>query len=91
SQTGISGSVTIGRGVVMGGRVGVADHVEIGDGAMFGAMSGVSKSLEGGKVYLDAPAVDISEARRRLAVYSRLPEIARRLASVERKLEENET
>ena len=91
SQTGISGSVTLGRGVIMGGRVGIADHVEIGDGAMFGAMSGVSKSLEGGKIYLDAPAVEISEARRRLAAYSRLPEIARRLARVERKLEENET
>ena len=91
SQTGISGSVTLGRGVIMGGRVGVADHVEIGDGAIFGAMSGISKSLEGGKIYLDAPAVEISEARRRMVVYSRLPEISRRLRNVEEKLEDTET
>ncbi len=91
SQTGISGSVTLGRGVIMGGRVGVTDHVEIGDGAIFGAMSGVSKSLEGGKIYLDAPAVEIADARRRIVIYSRLPEIFRRLQKVERKLEDTET
>jgi UDP-3-O-[3-hydroxymyristoyl] glucosamine N-acyltransferase len=91
SQTGISGSVTLGRSVIMGGQVGIVDHVKIGDGAIFGAKSGITKNLEGGKIYLDAPAVEISEARRRLAVYSRLPEIARRLASVERKLEGKET
>ena len=75
----------------MGGQVGVADHVEIGDGAIFGAMSGVSKSLDGEKTYLDAPAVEIADARRRMVVYARLPEIAKRLRAVEKKLEELES
>jgi len=91
SQVGISGSVTLGRGVIMGGNVGVADHVEIGDGAIFGARSGISKSLDGGKTYLDAPAVEISDARRRMVVYGRLPEIAKRLRKVEKKIEELES
>ncbi|MFP6890106.1 MAG: UDP-3-O-(3-hydroxymyristoyl)glucosamine N-acyltransferase [Nitrospinota bacterium] len=91
SQVGISGSVTLGRGVIMGGNVGVADHVEIGDGAIFGARSGISKSLDGGKTYLDAPAVEISDARRRMVVYGRLPEIAKRLREVEKKIEELES
>ncbi len=89
SQVGISGSVRIGRGVIMGGQVGVADHVEIGDGAMLAAMTGVSKSLEGGKIYMGAPAGEASKARRRMAVYSRLPELARRVGTLEKKIEES--
>ncbi len=91
SQVGISGSVRIGRGVIMGGQAGIADHVEIGDGAVLGAMAGVTKSLEGGKTYLDAPATEISEARRRLVAYMRLPEIVRRLKALESQPEEPKT
>jgi len=87
-QVGISGSARLGRGVVMGGQVGVADHVVIGDGAQLGAQTGVTKDLEGGKIYLDAPATEAGEARRRLAVYRRLPEILRRLGALEAKLRE---
>ncbi len=89
SQVGISGSVRLGRGVIMGGQVGVSDHVEIGDGAQLAAMTGVTKSLEGGKIYMDAPADEASKGRRRLAVYSRLPELARRVSALEAKVEES--
>ncbi len=89
SQVGISGSVRVGRGVIMGGQVGISDHVEIGDGATLAAMTGVTKSLEGGKVYMDAPADEASRVRRRLVVYSRLPELARRVSALEGKQEES--
>jgi UDP-3-O-[3-hydroxymyristoyl] glucosamine N-acyltransferase len=87
-QVGISGSVRIGRGVMMGGQVGVADHVSIGDGARLAAQTGVTKSLEGGRTYLDAPAAEAGEARRRLAAYRRLPEILQRIAKLEEKSRE---
>jgi UDP-3-O-[3-hydroxymyristoyl] glucosamine N-acyltransferase len=85
-QVGISGSARVGRRVQMGGQVGVADHVTIGDEARLGAQTGVSKSLEGGKTYLDAPAAEIGEARRRLAAYRRLPELLQRVHRLEEKL-----
>lgn len=91
SQVGISGSVRLGRGVIMGGQVGISDHVEIGDGAQLAAMTGVSKSLEGGKVYMDAPADEASKVRRRLAVYSRLPELARRVSALEEEIREGKS
>ena len=86
SQVGISGSVKIGRGVMMGGRVGVADHVEIGDGAKLGAGTGVPKSLEGGKVYLHAPATEIRDARRRIAVLRNLPRLSKKVNELEKRV-----
>ena len=91
SQVGISGSAKIGRGVMMGGNVGVADHVEIGDGAKLGAGTGVPKSLEGGKVYLHAPATEIRDARRRIAVLRNLPRIAEKINELERKISKLES
>lgn len=90
SQVGISGSVRIGDGVLIGGQVGIADHVEVGDRARLGAQTGVSKNLEGGKTYLDAPAAEIGEARRRMAAYRRLPELMRRVGVIESKLKKGE-
>lgn len=86
SQVGISGSVRVGRRVLMGGQAGIADHVSIGDGARLAARTGVTKDLEGGKTYLDAPAAEIGEARRRLAAYRRLPEMLQRLIHLEEKI-----
>ena len=89
-QVGISGSARIGNGVLVGGQVGIADHVEVGDFARIGAQAGVTKNLEGGKTYLDAPATEIGEARRRVAAYRRLPELMRRVATIESDLKKGE-
>jgi len=51
SQTGLSGSTTLGRNVIMGGQSATSGHLSIGDFATIAARGGVSKSLEGGKVY----------------------------------------
>ncbi|WP_458699330.1 UDP-3-O-(3-hydroxymyristoyl)glucosamine N-acyltransferase [Sulfurospirillum sp. 1307] len=51
SQTGLSGSSTLGRNVIMGGQSATAGHLKIGDFAMIAARGGVSKSIEGGKTY----------------------------------------
>lgn len=91
SQVGIAGSVKIGRGVMMGGRVGVVDHVEIGDGAKLGADTGVLQSLEGGKVYMHNPAVEVRDARRRIAVLKNLPRLSDRVNRLERKIGELES
>jgi len=55
SQTGISGSSTLGRNVVMGGQSATAGHLKIGDFATIAARGGVTKSIDGGKVYSGFP------------------------------------
>lgn len=70
AQTGIAGSTTTGKHVVMGGQVAVAGHLHIGNGAMITARSGISKSLPDGGKYGGAPAMPLSEYNR-LSVYLR--------------------
>jgi len=58
SQVGLSGSTTLGRNVIMGGKSATAGHLEIGAFATIAANGGVTKSLEGGKTYAGFPAID---------------------------------
>lgn len=56
--SGISGSSTLGRNVVMGGQSGTAGHLKIGAFATIAARGGVTKSIEGGKVYSGFPLIE---------------------------------
>lgn len=53
---GISGSVTIEDGVMLGGRVGVADHVRIGKKAQLTASAGVFRDVPAGETWGGTPA-----------------------------------
>ena len=88
AQVGIAGSTRIGRRTVLAGQVGVVGHLEVGDGARVAAQSGISKSLAGGKDYFGSPAREKSEAYRIEAVTHKLPELARRVRALERRLDE---
>ena len=58
AQSGLAGSATLGRNVVIGGQTAISGHLHIGDFATIGGKSGVTKSLEGGKTYAGVPAID---------------------------------
>jgi UDP-3-O-[3-hydroxymyristoyl] glucosamine N-acyltransferase len=88
AQVGISGSTKIGNGAVLGGQVGVVGHIEIGDGVQVGAQSGISKSIPAGKTMFGSPARDIKETMRIEASLTRLPELLKRVRSIEKKLDE---
>ena len=85
AQVGISGSTKIGRGVILAGQAGIVGHVEIGDGARVAAQSGVSKSIDKGQTVFGSPARDAGLARRIEASLSRLPELFKRVRSLEEK------
>jgi UDP-3-O-[3-hydroxymyristoyl] glucosamine N-acyltransferase len=58
AQSGLAGSSTLGRNVVIGGQTAISGHLHVGDFATIGGKSGVTKSLEGGKTYAGIPAID---------------------------------
>ena len=58
AQSGLAGSATLGRNVVIGGQTAISGHLHVGDFATIGGKSGVTKSLEGGKTYAGVPAID---------------------------------
>jgi len=63
AQTGIAGSTTTGKYVVLAGQVAVAGHLHLSDGVTIAGKSGVTKSLPTGK-YGGIPAVPIEEYNR---------------------------
>lgn len=85
AQVGISGSTKIGTGVILAGQAGLVGHIEIGDGARVAAQSGLNKSVDPGHTVLGTPAREAGLARRIEASLSRLPELFKRVRSLEKK------
>jgi UDP-3-O-[3-hydroxymyristoyl] glucosamine N-acyltransferase len=83
AQTGLAGSTVLGSDVMTGGQVGFAGHCTVGDGVRIAAQSGVAADVEGGKTIAGTPAIDIALWRRAVVAFARLPEILRRVRSLE--------
>jgi UDP-3-O-[3-hydroxymyristoyl] glucosamine N-acyltransferase len=89
SQVGIAGSTSIGKNCILTGQVGVADHMEIGDNVMIMAQSGVEgRKVEDGKILFGSPAREFMEMKRIYAALPKLPELLKRVAELEKKLDE---
>jgi UDP-3-O-[3-hydroxymyristoyl] glucosamine N-acyltransferase len=79
AQAGLAGSTEIGKNVILAGQVGVAGHCKIGDGAIATAQSGIPNDVPAGTVVSGYPAIDNKLWLRCVAVFNRLPEIAKLL------------
>lgn len=88
AQVGISGSTKLGKSVILAGQVGLVGHLDIGDGVLIGAQSGVTKSIEAGKKYFGSPAKPAEEAMRIEANLRKLPDLAKKVTELERKLKD---
>lgn len=86
AQSGLAGSVKVGKWCQFGGQSGCADHVEVGDRARVIAQAGVHNDLSEEALVGGAPAIDLRLFRRMVAVEPRLPALARRLRLLEKRL-----
>ncbi|MFB3915637.1 MAG: UDP-3-O-(3-hydroxymyristoyl)glucosamine N-acyltransferase [Terriglobales bacterium] len=77
AQVGLAGSTVVGKNVVLAGQVGVAGHCTIGDGVIATAQSGIPNDVAPGKMVSGYPAIDNKVWLRCVAVFNRLPELAR--------------
>ncbi|HUY81155.1 MAG TPA: UDP-3-O-(3-hydroxymyristoyl)glucosamine N-acyltransferase [Acidobacteriaceae bacterium] len=84
AQVGIAGSSEIGKNVILAGQVGVAGHCKLGDGVIMTAQSGVSHDVPAGKMISGSPAFDNRQWLRSTAIFSRLPDIVKRLQRKEK-------
>jgi len=89
-QVGISGSCRLGDGVVMAGQAGIVDHKEIGDGVAIGADSGVVDNVPAGQQVLGRPAIDVRKQLQIWALKKRLPDMAKQLKELVRRVQELE-
>ncbi|MCI0356817.1 MAG: UDP-3-O-(3-hydroxymyristoyl)glucosamine N-acyltransferase [Acidobacteria bacterium] len=77
AQVGLAGSTEVGKNVILAGQVGVAGHCRIGDGAVATAQSGIPSDVEDGKTVSGYPAIDNRGWLRSVAVFNKLPELAK--------------
>lgn len=83
AQVGISGSTTLGDYVVIGGQAGLTGHLHIGSQTMIGAQSGVTHDLDPKSYVRDSPAMPYMIAQKVHVLKSRLPDLFRRVSSLE--------
>lgn len=86
AQVGVSGSTVIEDNVIIGGHSGIAGHLRIGKGAMIGAMSGVNRDLEPRSYVRGIPALPYMLAQRVDVLKKRLPELFKRVDSLENQI-----
>lgn len=84
--SGVAGSVEIGNNVTLAAQSGVKDHVQIGDGAVIAARGGVIGDVPGGCIVSGFPARDHRAEMKMEAAKLHLPEILKRLRTVEEEL-----
>ena len=88
AHTGLAGSCSLGDYVVAAAQVGVAGHVHIGDKAVLGGRTGANRDLPGGVTYMGNPAQSMMDEQRQRAVIRKLPEMAKELREMKKKLGE---
>lgn len=87
AQVGIAGSATLGDRVALGGQVGVAGHITLGDGVRATAQTGIPNSVAAGTLVSGYPAIDNRDWLKASAVFRRLPEVRRTLATLAGRVE----
>ncbi len=90
AQVGISGSTKIGNNVTLAGQVGVVDHTEIEDNVLVGAQAGVTHKLPANQGYVGSPAMPHREFLRVNAVFSKLPDLRKKLMEIEKRCKKME-
>lgn len=87
AQTGVAGSTKIGKNCMIGGQVGIIGHLTIGNNVKIAAQSGIGKNIEDDKIMQGSPAFEIGDYTRAYAVFRRLPDFARKLNQLIKKVD----
>jgi UDP-3-O-[3-hydroxymyristoyl] glucosamine N-acyltransferase len=89
SQVGIAGSTKIGDNSLLGGQTGVAGHITLAPGTRTQAQSGIGSAVkQPGTALFGSPAIAYGDYVRAYVVFKDLPDLAKRLRAVEKKIEQ---
>jgi UDP-3-O-[3-hydroxymyristoyl] glucosamine N-acyltransferase len=88
AQVGLAGSTELGKNVILAGQAGIAGHCKLGDGVVVTAQSGTHGDIEPGAVVSGSPAFDNKQWLRSVAIFNRLPELAKAVREAGKSSEE---
>ena len=88
AQCGIAGSTKVGKDVMFGGQVGVNGHIEIADKTMVAAKAAIANTVKERAILIGQPAIPAGEFKKASVLFRKLPDLARTLRQIEKKLEE---
>ena len=89
AQVGIAGSSQLGTGVVLAGKSAIIGHQNVAAGTVLASQSGIWQDVdEPGQTLLGVPARPRVEALRSLTAMRQLPDLVKRVRSLERELSE---
>ncbi len=89
AQSGVSGSVNIGKRNRFGGQAGLAGHLSTADDVILAAQSGVPKSIMKKGVYFGSPAKETRRAFKIEAVLKNLPEFQKQFLDLKKKVDKH--
>jgi UDP-3-O-[3-hydroxymyristoyl] glucosamine N-acyltransferase len=85
AQSGVAGSTKIGENCVIGGQAAIVGHISLANGTKVGGQSGVTKSIKKEYTAINGtPAMDYSDNLKALAVFRRLPELAKDIENLKK-------
>lgn len=87
AQAGMAGSTKIGAWCMVGGQAGFAGHIQVADKTFVGAQCGVIKNTKGNEQLIGSPAMEPKMFFKAKAMYSKLPDMYRQVAQLQRELE----
>lgn len=85
AQAGISGSTTLEDFVIVAGQAGITGHLKLAKGSVIGAQAGLHNDTKPGAYYRGSPANTAALQHRIDILSKRLPELFKRVASLEEK------
>lgn len=89
AQVGLAGSTKIGAWCMVGGQAGFAGHIQVADKTFIGAQAGIISNTKGnGQQLIGSPAVDPKVFFKARAIDSKLPDMYRQVAALQRELDE---
>ncbi|MGL4392919.1 MAG: UDP-3-O-(3-hydroxymyristoyl)glucosamine N-acyltransferase, partial [Fusobacteriaceae bacterium] len=86
-QVGMAGSSEVGNNVAFGGQVGVGGHLKIGDNVSVGAQSGITGDVEPNQAVSGTPLLPMRDDLKVKVFIKKLPELAKRIKELEKKVE----
>ncbi len=87
AQVGVAGSAKIGARAILAGQAGIIGHITVGAGARVSAQAGVGRDVPPGQDVFGSPARPQKDGLRVQASLGKLPEMARLVRELERRIQ----